>query len=508
MAANAPGEWAVLVAGKGHERRADPRRSQHPVLGPGRARSGAGGEAWSGGAWLRRRRRWPAPWSSGDAARALERRGARLAPASPATSCSSRCPARAPTATPSSPRRSRAAPRRRWWRAPSRRRRAPPLIRVDDTYAGLHALTRAVRAQVPRRLVGITGSTGKTTTKELLAACLARRFRVARTPGQSQQPVRLSAGAPRPARRLRVDGGRAGDVDAGRAAGDLAPGAPGRRALHQRAPGAPRVLRQPGGDRRGEGGAAGRPGAAGSGGRQRRRSAGGAHRPARTAAGWSGTAPPAPPTSRRATSRPRPAAAPAAASAARRRRAAGGRAAAARRLQRRERARRGGLRLGARRAAGGDRGGARRGVAGRDARRGGGAAGRRAADRRQLQLQPGRARAGAGGGGRRSRPAGAGRCSATCSSWDRRGPSFHRAAGRARRASWASRRWSGSGALARELAEAAGAAARAGSRPPPRPPPGRRASCGRGTWCWSRARAAWGSRWWSRRCAPAAEGAA
>jgi UDP-N-acetylmuramoyl-tripeptide--D-alanyl-D-alanine ligase len=63
---------------------------------------------------------------------------------------------------------------------------APPgatVIQVDDTYAGLHALTRAVRAQVPRRLVGITGSTGKTTTKELLAACLARRFRVARTPG-------------------------------------------------------------------------------------------------------------------------------------------------------------------------------------------------------------------------------------------------------------------------------------------------------------------------------------
>jgi UDP-N-acetylmuramoyl-tripeptide--D-alanyl-D-alanine ligase len=63
---------------------------------------------------------------------------------------------------------------------------APPgatLVQVADTYAGLHALTRAVRAQVPRRLVGITGSTGKTTTKELLAACLGRRFRVAKTPG-------------------------------------------------------------------------------------------------------------------------------------------------------------------------------------------------------------------------------------------------------------------------------------------------------------------------------------
>jgi UDP-N-acetylmuramoyl-tripeptide--D-alanyl-D-alanine ligase len=57
------------------------------------------------------------------------------------------------------------------------------LLRVHDTYAALHALTRWARAQVPRRLVAITGSTGKTTTKELLAAMLATRFRVAKSPG-------------------------------------------------------------------------------------------------------------------------------------------------------------------------------------------------------------------------------------------------------------------------------------------------------------------------------------
>ncbi len=56
-------------------------------------------------------------------------------------------------------------------------------IRVDDTYRGLHALTRAVRAQVPERLVAITGSAGKTTTKEILAAMLRRRFRTERSPG-------------------------------------------------------------------------------------------------------------------------------------------------------------------------------------------------------------------------------------------------------------------------------------------------------------------------------------
>lgn len=63
---------------------------------------------------------------------------------------------------------------------------APPgatLVRVADTYAGLHALTRSVRESVPKQLVGITGSVGKTTTKELLAGMLGRRFRVAKSPG-------------------------------------------------------------------------------------------------------------------------------------------------------------------------------------------------------------------------------------------------------------------------------------------------------------------------------------
>ncbi len=56
-------------------------------------------------------------------------------------------------------------------------------IRVEDTYEALHALTREVRTQVPESLVAITGSAGKTTTKELLAAMLGRRFRTERSPG-------------------------------------------------------------------------------------------------------------------------------------------------------------------------------------------------------------------------------------------------------------------------------------------------------------------------------------
>ncbi len=57
------------------------------------------------------------------------------------------------------------------------------LIRVDDTFEGLHALARAVRSRLPEKLVAVTGSAGKTTTKELLAAMLGRRFKVARNPG-------------------------------------------------------------------------------------------------------------------------------------------------------------------------------------------------------------------------------------------------------------------------------------------------------------------------------------
>jgi UDP-N-acetylmuramoyl-tripeptide--D-alanyl-D-alanine ligase len=60
-------------------------------------------------------------------------------------------------------------------------------IVVDDVLAALQALAGAVRRRLPehlpKQLIGITGSAGKTTTKELLAALLAARHRVAHTPG-------------------------------------------------------------------------------------------------------------------------------------------------------------------------------------------------------------------------------------------------------------------------------------------------------------------------------------
>ncbi len=48
-----------------------------------------------------------------------------------------------------------------------------PLLAVDGTLAGLHALGRAGRARFTGKMVAITGSVGKTTTKEMLRTALA-----------------------------------------------------------------------------------------------------------------------------------------------------------------------------------------------------------------------------------------------------------------------------------------------------------------------------------------------
>ena len=52
------------------------------------------------------------------------------------------------------------------------------LIRVRDTVASLQNLAKAVLTRNPVRVVAITGSIGKTTTKEFTAALLGRSFRV------------------------------------------------------------------------------------------------------------------------------------------------------------------------------------------------------------------------------------------------------------------------------------------------------------------------------------------
>jgi UDP-N-acetylmuramoyl-tripeptide--D-alanyl-D-alanine ligase len=49
-----------------------------------------------------------------------------------------------------------------------------PNVRVSDTFAALEALARASRARTSARIVGVTGSAGKTGTKEALFAALDR----------------------------------------------------------------------------------------------------------------------------------------------------------------------------------------------------------------------------------------------------------------------------------------------------------------------------------------------
>jgi UDP-N-acetylmuramoyl-tripeptide--D-alanyl-D-alanine ligase len=48
-----------------------------------------------------------------------------------------------------------------------------PIIVVDDTLKALGKLARDWRKQMPARVIGITGSNGKTTLKELVASCLS-----------------------------------------------------------------------------------------------------------------------------------------------------------------------------------------------------------------------------------------------------------------------------------------------------------------------------------------------
>jgi UDP-N-acetylmuramoyl-tripeptide--D-alanyl-D-alanine ligase len=65
------------------------------------------------------------------------------------------------------------------------------LIEVADTTRALQDLARAVRRASGTRVVAITGSAGKTTTKEAVAELLSGRFRVARNKGNLNNHIGL-----------------------------------------------------------------------------------------------------------------------------------------------------------------------------------------------------------------------------------------------------------------------------------------------------------------------------
>lgn len=74
-------------------------------------------------------------------------------------------------------------------RVPSALPEGCPVITAADPAAALSALAVLVKKRAGFRLVAITGSSGKTTTKEFTTAILSRRFAVERTPGNQNSAV-------------------------------------------------------------------------------------------------------------------------------------------------------------------------------------------------------------------------------------------------------------------------------------------------------------------------------
>lgn len=70
---------------------------------------------------------------------------------------------------------------------------ADRVLMVEDTLKALLALSAWYRAKMPARVVGITGSVGKTTTKEMAAAVLSSKYNTIKTQGNMNNEI----GAPK-----------------------------------------------------------------------------------------------------------------------------------------------------------------------------------------------------------------------------------------------------------------------------------------------------------------------
>lgn len=66
-----------------------------------------------------------------------------------------------------------------------------PMIQVEDTLLAFGAIAAGYRASMPAQVLAITGSVGKTTTKEMLAAILQRQFRTVWTEGNHNNNLGL-----------------------------------------------------------------------------------------------------------------------------------------------------------------------------------------------------------------------------------------------------------------------------------------------------------------------------
>ncbi|NJC96410.1 MAG: UDP-N-acetylmuramoylalanyl-D-glutamyl-2, 6-diaminopimelate--D-alanyl-D-alanine ligase [Anaerolineales bacterium] len=68
----------------------------------------------------------------------------------------------------------------------------PPFcLRVDNTVAALQQIARFWRRKLDLRVIGITGSVGKSTTKEMIAEVLSTRYRTLKSPGNLNNEIGL-----------------------------------------------------------------------------------------------------------------------------------------------------------------------------------------------------------------------------------------------------------------------------------------------------------------------------
>lgn len=67
----------------------------------------------------------------------------------------------------------------------------PLCLRVDNTVAALQQIARFWRRKLDLRVIGITGSVGKSTTKEMVAEVLSTRYRTLKNPGNLNNEIGL-----------------------------------------------------------------------------------------------------------------------------------------------------------------------------------------------------------------------------------------------------------------------------------------------------------------------------
>ncbi|GAB4423140.1 MAG: UDP-N-acetylmuramoyl-tripeptide--D-alanyl-D-alanine ligase [Anaerolineales bacterium] len=68
---------------------------------------------------------------------------------------------------------------------------SPLCLRVDNTVTALQQIARFWRRQLDLRVIGITGSVGKSTTKEVVAEVLRKRYRTLKNPGNLNNEIGL-----------------------------------------------------------------------------------------------------------------------------------------------------------------------------------------------------------------------------------------------------------------------------------------------------------------------------